>query len=173
MCRLDESFEVMAPRRARKTTGTHRHVSGDTRARRRRSSNRSTRACGPSSAHLGLFLDRHRVARGTIALVFFIPARRPASDLRPPSADLIAGYATDIATTSANSGAITAALKTPTADIRYAPITRTPQNISPAVRSRWSATNAPTGGAQSDAKRAFLRDGKKPPSSRFFVASRR
>merc|ERR1712205_171535 len=29
------------------------------------------------------------------------------------------GYATDIATTSANSGAITAALKTPTADIRY------------------------------------------------------
>lgn len=29
------------------------------------------------------------------------------------------GYATDIATTSANSGAITAALKTPTADIKY------------------------------------------------------
>jgi hypothetical protein len=71
--RLDDAFEVMKTRRARKTTGTRRRVSGDTRARRRRSSNRSTRACGPSSAHLGLFLDRHRVARGTHRCGFFHP----------------------------------------------------------------------------------------------------
>lgn len=69
--RLDDAFEVMKTRRARKTTGTRRRVSGDTRARRRRSSNRSTRACGPSSAHLGLFLDRHRVAERDPSLWFF------------------------------------------------------------------------------------------------------
>ena len=49
--------------------------------------------------------------------------RKPASFINhghsSHSITLRQGYATDVATTSANSGAITAALKTPTADIRY------------------------------------------------------
>ena len=145
--RLDYAFEVMKTRRARKTAGTQRRVSGDTRARRRRSSNRSTRACGPSSAHLGLFFDRIASLAGTIAFGFFHPRSRPTSDPRPPSANPTAGYATDIATTSANSGAITAALKTPTADIRYAHRSPEPPKISPkpcASRVLWCATNAPS-----------------------------
>lgn len=80
-------------------------------------------------------------------MVFFIPARRPASDPAPPSTNPTAGYATDIATTSANSGAITAALKTPTADIRYAHRSPEPPKISPkpcASRVLWCATNAPS-----------------------------
>ena len=150
--RLDASFEVMARGAARKTTGTRPDVSGGTRARRRRSLNRSTRACGPSSAHLGLFFDRIASLARTIAFGFFQPRSRPSSDPRPPSANPTAGYATDIATTSANSGAITAALKTPTADIRYAPIDHPndPPKISPPQRasSRSAGTDAP--GAQSE-----------------------
>ena len=150
--RLDASFEVMARGAARKTTGTRPDVSGDTRARRRRSLNRSTRACGPSSALLGLFFDRIASLAGTIAFGFFQPRSRPSSDPRPPSANPTAGYATDIATTSANSGAITAALKTPTADIRYAPITQDPPKISPPQRasSRWPASLRLLDGAQSE-----------------------
>ena len=44
-------------------------------ARRRRSLNRSTRACGPSSAHLGLFDRRGRRSREPSRLVFSNPAR--------------------------------------------------------------------------------------------------
>ena len=151
--RLDASFEVMARGAARKTTGTRPVMSGDTRARRRRSSNRSTRACGPSSAHLGLFFDRIASLARTIAFGFFQPRSRPSSDPRPPSANPTAGYATDIATTSANSGAITAALKTPTADIRYAPITQDPPKISPPQRASSRVgplREAPLDGAQSE-----------------------
>ena len=129
-------------------------MAGDSGARRRWSSNRSTRASGPSSAHLGLFLDRHRVARGNHHRVWFFsnPARDQRLTRAPPFANPAAGYATDIATTSANSGAITAALKTPTADIRYAPIDHPndPPKISPPQRasSRSAGTDAP--GAQSE-----------------------
>jgi len=82
--RLDDAFEVMKTRRARKTTGTRRRVSGDTRARRRRSSNRSTRACGPSSAHLGLFLTASRRSREPSRLVFSTPARDHRLTRAPP-----------------------------------------------------------------------------------------
>lgn len=124
-------------------------MAGDSGARRRWSSNRSTRASGPSSAHLGLFLDRHRVARGNHHRVWFFsnPARDQRLTRAPPFANPAAGYATDIATTSANSGAITAALKTPTADIRYAPITDTPPKYLPRVLAPGRDERAP--GAQS------------------------
>ena len=85
---------------------------------------------------------------GTNAFGFFPKARLgPSSHPHHTSANPTTGYATDIATTSANSGAITAALKTPTADIRYAPITDTPPKYLPRVLAPGRDERAP--GAQS------------------------
>jgi len=122
-CRVSRC--VVAPRRRtrrRAGRGPRATVSSGTTSserRRPRAPRRVARAATPRlPRHLGLFSPRHPTSRcsGRAEHAHIPPRSRLIAPL-PQLPPRHAGYATDVATTSANSGAITAALKTPTADI--------------------------------------------------------
>ena len=121
-CRVSRC--VVAPRRRtcrRAGRGPRATVSSgitSSERRRPRAPRRVARAATPRlPRHLGLFSPRHPTSRSGRAKHAHIPPRSRLIAPLPPLPPRHAGYATDVATTSANSGAITAALKTPTADI--------------------------------------------------------